>query len=54
MTSTSLIKRMAAWGRRRRRYIQIRQELETYSDRQLSDLGIARWDIPRIARDSVR
>ena len=53
MTSTNVIKQIATWSARHRRYVQIRQELESYSDRQLNDLGIARWDIPRVARDSV-
>lgn len=54
MSSTNVIKQVTAWSVRRRRYLQIRQELEAYSDRQLNDLGIARWDIPRIARESIR
>jgi uncharacterized protein YjiS (DUF1127 family) len=29
-------------------------ELESLTNRDLSDLGIARSDIPRIARDAVR
>ncbi len=54
MASSTMIKRMTAWGARHRQYLKIRQELEMYTDRQLNDLGIARWDIPRVARESVR
>lgn len=30
------------------------RELSALNDRDLADLGISRFDIPRIARDSVR
>lgn len=38
---------------RRARMARIVRELETHSDRDLADLGIARCDIRRIARESV-
>ncbi|SMF29629.1 protein of unknown function [Tistlia consotensis] len=38
---------------RRARIARIVRELESYSDRGLADLGVARCDIPRIARASV-
>jgi uncharacterized protein YjiS (DUF1127 family) len=36
-----------------RRYLQTVAELEALTDRELSDLGIARFAIRDIARDSV-
>lgn len=53
MTSTNLINRIIVWNHRRQRCLQVQRELEAYTDRQLTDLGIARWDIPRVARESV-
>jgi len=37
-----------------KRYTRTIQELESLSGRELADLGIARADIPRLARESVR
>jgi uncharacterized protein YjiS (DUF1127 family) len=44
----------AAWRARRALYRQTFVELSTLTDRDLADLGFARCDIPRIARDSAR
>lgn len=38
---------------RRQRYLTTLRELETLGDRELADLGLARSDLPRIARDSA-
>jgi uncharacterized protein YjiS (DUF1127 family) len=37
-----------------KRYARTMNELESLSSRELADLGIARSDIPRIAREAVR
>jgi uncharacterized protein YjiS (DUF1127 family) len=38
----------------RRSYYQVIRELSVYSDRELTDLGLCRADIHRIAADSAR
>ena len=41
---------------RRENYLRYRQtadELHTLSDRELADIGIARSDIPQVARESI-
>lgn len=43
---------IAAWRARRALYRQTFVELSTLTDRDLADLGFARCDIPRIARDA--
>jgi uncharacterized protein YjiS (DUF1127 family) len=40
--------------RRWKRYNRTINELESLSNRDLADLGIARVDIPRLAREAVR
>lgn len=42
--------RYAKW----QRYSRTVSELESLSNRDLADLGIARTDIPRLAREAVR
>lgn len=42
----------AAFGRHRR-YQQLRSELMSMNDRELSELGISRYDIGRIAREEA-
>ncbi len=42
--------RYATW----KRYARTVQELEMLSNRDLADLGIARSDIPRLAREAAR
>ena len=37
-----------------KRYARTVNELEMLSSRELADLGIARSDIPRLAREAVR
>jgi uncharacterized protein YjiS (DUF1127 family) len=48
----SLIERIESWRDRRRHQLQVYRELAAYSDRDLSELGLARRDIPKIARTS--
>jgi uncharacterized protein YjiS (DUF1127 family) len=38
---------------RHRRYRQLRSELMSMNDRELSELGISRYDIERIARETA-
>lgn len=38
---------------RHRRYQQLRSELMSMNDRELSELGISRYDIGRIARETA-
>lgn len=40
--------------RRRAAYRKIVRELSEYSDRNLADLGIARYDIDRLAREGAQ
>ncbi len=40
--------------RERKIYLRVYNELSSCSDRELSELGFARVDIPRIARQSAR
>jgi uncharacterized protein YjiS (DUF1127 family) len=42
--------RVATW----KRYSRTVSELQSLSNRELADLGIARTDITRIAKDAVR
>ena len=37
-----------------KRYTRTVQELESLSNRELTDLGISRVDIPRLAREAAR
>ena len=37
-----------------KRYTRTLQELESLSNRELTDLGISRIDIPRLAREAAR
>jgi uncharacterized protein YjiS (DUF1127 family) len=46
---TTLKARYARW----QRYQRTLHELESLSSRDLADIGIARVDIPRLARESV-
>jgi uncharacterized protein YjiS (DUF1127 family) len=41
-------------ARRWRRYRRVLAELEFYSDRELADLGIARSDLRRIAKETAK
>jgi uncharacterized protein YjiS (DUF1127 family) len=46
--------RAAGWYQERQTYYRTLRELNYLSDRELADIGIARADIPSIARGSVR
>jgi uncharacterized protein YjiS (DUF1127 family) len=51
MTMFEVLKsRYSTW----KRYSRTLQELESLSNRELADLGIARVDIPRLAREAAR
>lgn len=51
MTMFEVLKsRYAVW----KRYSRTVSELESLSSRELSDLGISRVDIPRLAREAAR
>jgi uncharacterized protein YjiS (DUF1127 family) len=50
----ALIERVEGWRGRRRRQAQLYRELMAYNDRELTDLGISRRDIPAIARDGAK
>lgn len=41
--------RVRCWMARRNEIARVRVELESYTDRQLVDLGISRADIPAVA-----
>ncbi len=43
----------AEQGRRRAAFARVRQELNAYTDRELNDLGVARGDIDRLAREAA-
>lgn len=49
----SLRDRFAAWNERRRTIARITRELNTYTERQLADLGLSRGDIPDVARGRI-
>jgi uncharacterized protein YjiS (DUF1127 family) len=44
----------AAWSDERHAYRQAVSELSALSDRNLADIGIARCDIPAVAREAAR
>ena len=48
--TTTLLNRLRRW----RRYRETVRELESLSPRELSDLGIRRGDIGRLAREASR
>ncbi len=45
--------RLEAWLERRRQYRDTYRELSRLSDRDLDDIGLARCDIPTIARETA-
>jgi uncharacterized protein YjiS (DUF1127 family) len=45
---------IARYLEKRRRYWQVVQELSSYTDQELHDIGIDRADIPYIAREAAR
>jgi uncharacterized protein YjiS (DUF1127 family) len=46
--------RFAAWRAKRAYRAQITRELNTYTDRELFDLGIQRADIPAVVNGTLR
>jgi len=43
----------ADWRARRAAFAQVENELSVLSDRELNDLGLSRYDIPRVAREAA-
>lgn len=48
-----LLERLSLTLRRWRCYLQVREELGTYSERELLDMGMMKTDIPKIAREAA-
>ena len=48
-----LLEQIALLARRWATYLQIRRELETYTERELNDMGMSRADIGRIALEAA-
>jgi uncharacterized protein YjiS (DUF1127 family) len=48
-----LLEQMGLLVRRWGTYLRIREELGTYTDRELNDMGMSRADIGRIAREAA-
>ncbi|MBL9035320.1 MAG: DUF1127 domain-containing protein [Rhodospirillaceae bacterium] len=48
-----LLERLSLAMRRWRTYLRVREELATYSERDLHDMGMSRADIGRIAREAA-
>jgi uncharacterized protein YjiS (DUF1127 family) len=49
----TLRSRLAAWNERRKTIARVTRELNTYTERQLADLGLNRSDIPDVARGLI-
>ena len=49
-----LFANLVAWSAERRAYRQAIFELNALSDRDLTDIGIARCDIPAVAREAAK
>jgi uncharacterized protein YjiS (DUF1127 family) len=50
---SGLMARFSAWRAERRKIARITRELNTYTDRQLGDLGLCRSDIPDVAAGRI-
>ena len=48
-----LLERLGLFAGRYATYLQVRKELQTYSDRELNDMGMSRADIGRIALEAA-
>jgi uncharacterized protein YjiS (DUF1127 family) len=48
-----LLERIGVLGRRWTTFIQVRRELETYTERELNDMGMSRADIGRVALEAA-
>jgi len=48
-----LLERLGLFVRRWQTYFRIRAELETYSERELHDMGMSSADINRVAREAA-
>ena len=49
-----LAERYRTWAARRQQVARTTLELQSYTDRQLADLGLTRSDIPQVARGTFR
>ena len=52
-SAPNVLDRFVEWNRQRRTISRITRELNTYSDRQLADLGLSRGDIYDVARGRI-
>jgi uncharacterized protein YjiS (DUF1127 family) len=50
---TKLLEKIALYARRWATYQRVRAELESYSERELNDMGISRGDVTRIALEAA-
>jgi uncharacterized protein YjiS (DUF1127 family) len=48
-----LLERLSLKMRRWSRYLQVREELRSYTDRELLDMGMTRADIGEVAREAA-
>ncbi len=48
-----LLERLGLFATRWQTYFRIRAELETYSERELHDMGMSSADISRVAREAA-
>ena len=48
-----LLEQIALYARRWATYQRVRAELETYTERELNDMGISRGDITRISLEAA-
>ncbi len=51
--NVTMLDQIKAWNRRRQTIARVTRELNTYSNRQLADLGLSRGDIPDVARGRI-
>ena len=50
---TQILERLGLFVQRWRTYFRVRAELETYSERELRDMGMSSADIGRVAREAA-
>ncbi|MGH6893410.1 MAG: DUF1127 domain-containing protein [Dongiaceae bacterium] len=53
MKEMRLLEQIGLWARRWACYVRVRKELETYSERELLDMGMTRADIGRTALEAA-
>ena len=52
--ATTLNRRFAAWHAVRVARARVAEELNAYTDRELSDIGISRYDIPAVVNGTYQ